>query len=144
MYIPQINNNYNYPTFQAYEKTFVIIKPDAVRRNIEEVILDKIKNSGLEILDEWSGIAPRRMVEGNYIQYKEKPFFKEWIDFMTSGRLRAIVLGGDDAISRASKIKQEVRREYASSSEKRLNLIHSSDDIESARKEIANYLDTKI
>lgn len=142
MYISPINQNYN-PNFQAYEKTFVIIKPDAVKRNLEIEILNKIKNSGLEILEEWSGVAPRKMVEGNYIQYKEKPFFQEWIDFMTSGRLRAIVLGGDDAIEKAGTIKKQVRSEYAPN-EKRLNLIHCSDDVEEARKEIANFLDTRV
>lgn len=142
MYISPINQNYN-PNFQAYEKTFVIIKPDAVKRNLEIEILNKIKNSGLEILEEWSGVAPRKMVEGTYIQYKEKPFFQEWVDFMMSGRLRAIVLGGDDAIDKASTIKKQVRSKYAPN-EKRLNLIHCSDDIEEARKEIANFLDTKI
>lgn len=142
MYITPINQNYN-PNFQAYEKTFVIIKPDAVKRNLETTILSKIKESGLEVLDEWYGIAPRKMVEGNYIQYKEKPFFQEWIDFMMSGRLRAIVLGGDDAIDKACTIKKEIRNEYAPN-EKRLNLIHCSDDVEEARKEIANFLDTKV
>lgn len=131
-----------HPNFQAYEKTFVIIKPDAVRRDIEGIILNKIKNADLEIIDEWTGIASRKMIEGNYIQYKEKPFFKDWIDFMVSGRLRAIVLGGDDAISKANGIKKDIRSEYAPA-EKRLNLIHCSDDIEAAQKEIANYLDTK-
>ena len=82
------------------------------------------------------------MVEGNYIQYKEKPFFQEWIDFMMSGRLRAIVLGGDDTIEKAGTIKKQVRSEYAPN-EKRLNLIHCSDDVEEARKEIANFLDTR-
>ena len=141
MYITPTTQNYN-QNFQAYEKTFVIIKPDAVRRNIESIILDKIKHSGLEILDEWSGIASRKMIEGNYIQYKDKPFFKDWIDFMVSGRLRAIILGGDDAILKASVIKKDIRNQYAPS-EKRLNLIHCSDDIKSAQKEIANFLDTK-
>ena len=142
MYIPPINQNYN-QNFQAYEKTFVIIKPDAVRRNLESTILSKIKDAGLEVLEEWSGIAPRKMIEGNYIQYKEKPFFQEWVEFMMSGRLRAIVLGGDDAIDKASTIKKQVRSEYAPN-EKRLNLIHCSDDIEEARKEIANFLDTRV
>lgn len=141
MYITPITQNYN-QNFQAYEKTFVIIKPDAVRRNLEMTILDRIKETGLEVIEEWSGIAPQKMIEGNYIQYKEKPFFKEWVDFMMSGRLRAIVLGGDDAIDKASAIKKQVRSEYAPN-EKRLNLIHCSDDVEAARKEIANFLDTK-
>ena len=141
MYITHINQHYN-PNFQAYEKTFVIIKPDAVRRNLEGIILSKIKDTGLEVLDEWSGVAPRKMIEGNYIQYKEKPFFQEWVDFMMSGRLRAIVLGGDDAIDKASTLKKQLRSEYAPN-EKRLNLIHCSDDVEKARKEIANFLDTK-
>ena len=141
MYITPTTKNYN-PNFQAYEKTFVIIKPDAVRRDLESIILNKIKHSGLEVLDEWSGIAPRKMIEGNYIQYKDKPFFKDWIDFMVSGRLRAVILGGDEAISKANGIKKDIRGQYAPA-EKRLNLIHCSDDIETAKKEIANFLDTK-
>ena len=141
MYITPTTKNYN-PNFQAYEKTFVIIKPDAVKRNIESIILDKIKHADLEILDEWAGVASRKMMEGNYIQYKDKPFFKDWIDFMVSGRLKAIVVGGDDAISKANIIKKDIRSQYAPS-EKRLNLIHCSDDIEAAEKEIANFIDTK-
>ena len=56
------------------------------------------------------------------IQYKEKPFFQEWVEFMMSGRLRAIVLGGDDAIDKASTIKKQVRSEYAPN-EKGFNIV---------------------
>ena len=66
MYISPNQQSFH-PNFQAYEKTFVIIKPDAVKRDIEGIILNKIKNADLEILDEWTGIASRKMIEGNHL-----------------------------------------------------------------------------
>ena len=57
----------NYPqTFTAYEKTFVMLKPDSFQRNVDGIIMKKINSKGLKVLNEWEGIAPRKKLEGNY------------------------------------------------------------------------------
>lgn len=62
---------------------------------------------------------------------------------MVSGKIKAMVLGGEDAVARASTLKKSIRSQYAPG-EKRFNLIHSSDDVESAKREIANFFDTEV
>ncbi len=139
MFITPINQNYN-PQFCKYEKTFMIIKPDAVKRNLGGRIMDEISDAGLQVLRQWDGTAPRAKMEGNYSQYRHKSFYPEWIDFMISGDIRALVVGGDDAIEKAASVKQRIRTEYAPG-ERRYNLLHSSDDEDAASREISNFFD---
>ncbi len=134
----------NYPqTFTAYEKTFVMLKPDSFQRNVDGIIMKKINSKGLKVLNEWEGIAPRKKLEGNYSQYKDKPFFTKWIDFLSSGKIKAMIIGGEDAVSAVSALKKQVREELAPG-QKRFNLMHSSDDVESAKRECMNFFDTEI
>lgn len=134
-----IYNNYN-PSFQAYEKTFMMLKPDSFKRNLDKTIMQKISENDLEIIQQWEGIAPRKKLEGNYSQYKNKSFFKEWIDFLQSGKIRALLVGGEDAISKINSLKKSIRNEFAPG-ERCFNLVHSSDDVNSAKKEITNFFD---
>lgn len=131
------------PCFTAYEKTFVMLKPDAINRHLDSKIMDEIKSSGLTVLTQWNGTPTRSKMEGNYITHRDKFFFKDWIDFLVSGKIKAMVLGGEDAVARASTLKKSIRSQYAPG-EKRFNLIHSSDDVESAKREIANFFDTEV
>lgn len=142
MFIAPTNQTYT-PNFCAYEKSFMIVKPDAVQRKLDGKIMEEIQDAGLVVLKQWSGVAPRSKMEGNYIQYREKPFFKAWIDFMISGNIKAMIVGGEDAIKKASGVKQKMRAQYAPG-ERRLNLLHASDDTEAAQKEIANFFDELI
>ncbi len=137
-----IQNKYT-PTFQAYEKTFMMLKPDSFKRNLDTIIMKRLNDNNLEIIQQWEGIAPRKKLEGNYEQYKHKSFFKQWIDFLQSGKIRALLVGGEDAISKTSSIKREIRNEFAPG-EKQANLIHSSDDVTSAKKEISNFFDIEV
>lgn len=139
--LPQFNHKYKYsPSFQAYEKTFMMLKPDAFERKLNQTIVEKIEENGLTILKEWEGVAPREKLEGNYAQYKEKSFFKEWIDFLKSGKIKAMLVGGDDAISKGMELRNKLRHAFDADN-KRRNLIHSSDDIEAAKREIKNFFD---
>ncbi len=134
----------NYPqTFTAYEKTFVMLKPDSFQRNVDGIIMDKINSTGLKVLKQWEGIAPRQKLEENYSRHKEKPFFTTWIDFLSSGKIKAMIIGGEDAISAVSALKKSVREEFAPG-QKRYNLMHSSDDTKSAQKECKNFFDIDI
>ena len=139
-YTPYINNknNRNNLSFKAYERSFMIIKPDAFEKKLEKVIEKNIIDKGLKITESFEGIAPRVKMENNYIAKKHKSFFKEWMDFLTSGKLKAIVVEGDDAITKALDIKSEIRRLYAPN-EKRYNLVHCSDDTTNATREIINF-----
>ena len=131
----------NYPfTFKGYEKTFMMIKPDAFQRNLEKVIETNIIESGLKISESFTGVAPRKKIENNYITKQHKSFFKEWIDFLTSGKIKAIIVEGENAIARALELKKNIRNKYAPN-EKRFNLIHCSDDIHNAKREIKNFFD---
>ena len=97
----------NYPfTFKGYEKTFMMIKPDAFQRNLEKVIETNIIESGLKISESFTGVAPRKKIENNYITKQHKSFFKEWIDFLTSGKIKAIIVEGENAIARALELKK--------------------------------------
>lgn len=136
-------NNYNSKlNFTAYERTFVMLKPDAMNRKLDSAIMQKINDSGLKVLKQWDGVPTREQMEGNYISHKNKSFFPEWIDFLISGKIRALIVGGEDAVSKASNLKKDIRSEFAPG-EKRFNLIHSSDDVESAKREISNFFDVK-
>ena len=136
--------HYNYPqSFTAYEKTFVMLKPDSFQRNVSDTIMKRIDSKGLKVLTQWEGIAPRAKLEGNYSQYKEKPFFKDWINFLVSGKVKAMIIGCEDAISAVSSLKKEIRQEFAPG-EKRFNLLHASDDLPSAKKECKNFFNVEI
>lgn len=139
-YTPSINNqnNKNNLSFKAYERTFMIIKPDAFERKLEKVIENTIIDKGLKIAESFEGIAPRAKMENNYIAKKDKSFFKEWMDFLTSGKLKAFIVEGDNAITKALDLKSEIRRIYAPN-EKRYNLVHCSDDHTNATREIINF-----
>lgn len=137
---PNFNNRYT-PSFQAYQKTFVMLKPDSFERHLDGVIMNRIADSHLQVLKQWEGVAPRKKLEENYAAHKNKSFFHSWIDFLQSGKIRAMLVGGEDAIDVVNALKKSVRQELAPG-EKRFNLIHSSDDAESANREIKNFFDT--
>lgn len=138
------NRQYSYtPSFQAYEKTFMMLKPDSFSRNLDQTIMKKLSDKKLNVLQEWEGIAPREKLEANYRQHKNKSFFAEWIDFLSSGKVRALLVGGEDAVSEINSLKKAIRDEFAPG-EKRFNLVHSSDDTASAKREIANFFDIEV
>lgn len=137
------NPSYYFGSFKAKEKTFMILKPDSFQRNLDKVIEAKILKNGLEIVDSFEGIVPRRKMEINYIEKKNKSFFKDWIDFLTSSKVKALIVEGDNAISKALQIKKEIREQYAPN-EKRYNLLHCSDDMINARREIKNFFGLNI
>ena len=136
-----INNS---PSFSAHEKTFMMLKPDAYKRHLDKEILMELKeDKGLKITKEWEGIAPREKVEKNWESKRNKSFFNSWMDFMTSGKIKAMVVEGDNAISKVLNFKKKIREKFAPN-QKRENLVHSSDDAKSANNEIKNFFDMNI
>ena len=129
------------------ERTFSIIKPDAVERNKIGEITAMLENAGLRI------VASKRLKLDNakasqfYEVHKERPFFQSLCDFMCSGPIVVQVLEGEDAVRRNREImgatnpedatEGTIRKKYALSLEK--NSVHGSDSIENAKIEISHF-----
>ena len=127
-------------------RTFSIIKPDATKRNITGAINKLIENSNLKIVAQKRIQLSRDKAEGFYSVHKDKPFFNDLIEYMTSGAVIIQVLKGDNAVDQYRKImgatnpeKAEegtIRKQYALNIQE--NSVHGSDSDENANIEI-NY-----
>ncbi len=127
------------------EQTLSIIKPDAVGKNVIGKIIDKFESKGLKIKAMKMVQLSEKEVEEFYSVHKEKPFFKDLVEYITSGPVVAMVLEGKDAVIEnrvimgATNPKDAapgtIRREFAESIE--ANAVHGSDSHENAQKEIA-------
>ena len=82
----------------AIEKTFILVKPDAVKKNLVRNILARFEAKGLKIVALKMIVAPKEVAETHYAEHKEKPFFGELVDFITSSPLVAAVIEGENAI----------------------------------------------
>ncbi|MDG7055135.1 MAG: nucleoside-diphosphate kinase [Wolbachia endosymbiont of Penenirmus auritus] len=129
----------------AIEKTLSILKPDAVRNNITGNINSYIEKSGLKIIAQKMMLLTRRQAELFYEIHKDRPFFGELVDFMTSGPVIVQVLVGENAVSKYRQImgatdpkqadKGTIRGDFADDISE--NRVHGSDSLENARREIA-------
>ena len=127
------------------QKTFSIIKPDAVRRNLIGHINQIIESSNLNILASKKMYLTKIQAETFYEVHKERPFFESLIKFMTSGAVQVQVLEGENAVANYRKIMGAtnpaeaedgtIRKLYAESIE--ANSVHGSDSEESAKIEIS-------
>ena len=127
-------------------RTFSIIKPDATKRNITGSINKIIEDNELVIIAQKRIKLSREQAEGFYSIHKEKSFFNDLIEYMTSGPVVVQVLEGDNAVDKYRKImgatnpenaeKGTIRKEYALNIQE--NSVHGSDSEENAKIEI-NY-----
>lgn len=127
------------------EQTLVLIKPDAVERNLIGKILSEYERNGLEVVKMKLLTASTEIAEAHYAEHKAKPFFKDLVEYITSGPLVAFILEGEDAIKRvralngatnpADAVDNTIRALYGISLSN--NTVHASDSPESAKKEIA-------
>ncbi|MDE5057446.1 nucleoside-diphosphate kinase [Wolbachia endosymbiont of Drosophila bocki] len=129
----------------AIEKTLSILKPDAVKNNITGNINSYIEQSGLKITAQKMMLLTKKQAELFYEIHKDRPFFGELVEFMTSGSVVVQVLVGENAVSKYRKImgatdpkqadKGTIRGDFADNISE--NRVHGSDSLENARKEIA-------
>jgi nucleoside-diphosphate kinase len=129
----------------AVERSLILIKPDAVRRRLAGEILGRIEARGFEIREARLLTADRELGEEHYAEHREKPFFGELVEFITSGPTWALVVEGERAIATlratigatdpANAAPGTIRGDLASSMPD--NLVHGSDSPESAEREIA-------
>jgi nucleoside-diphosphate kinase len=131
----------------AVERTLSIIKPDAVKKNVIGQILARFENAGLRIVEARMTHLSRKEAEGFYAVHRERPFFKDLVEFMISGPVLVQVLEGENAIARNRELmgatdpkkaeKGTIRADFADSID--ANAVHGSDGPETARKEIAYF-----
>jgi nucleoside-diphosphate kinase len=131
----------------AVTRTFSIIKPDATRRNLTGAVTKMLEDAGLRVVASKRIKLSREQAEGFYAVHKERPFFGELCDFMTSGPVVVQVLEGDDAVRRnrevmgatnpADAAEGTIRKAFAESIE--ANTVHGSDSDENAAIEIAYF-----
>ena len=137
----------------AIERTFSIIKPDATARNLTGKINAMIEDAGLRIVAQKRVLWTRAQAEKFYEEHKERPFYGELVDFMTSGPIVCQVLQGEGAILKYREVMGDtnpadasegtIRKTYANSIGE--NSVHGSDKPESAAREIGlNFHDSEI
>ena len=131
------------------ESTLLIVKPDAVRRGLAGEILARVERKGLRIDEMRLARIDRELAERHYAEHREKPFFGELVDFITSGPVVLVKLSGPDAIrvlralmgetDPASSPPGTIRGDFGI--EITQNLVHGSDSPESAARELALFFD---
>lgn len=126
-------------------RTLILVKPDAFARGLTGEILSRFERKGLKIAALKLVETPRETAEEHYAEHREKPFFGELVDFITSGPLVALVLEGDNVVQAARQIigatnpleaaPGSIRGDFGLQVQE--NLVHGSDSPESAQREIA-------
>ena len=129
----------------AIERTFSIVKPDAVAKNVIGKIYDRFESAGLKIVASKMLHLTREQAGGFYAVHKERPFYNDLVSYMTSGPVMVQVLEGENAIARNREVMgatnpQEaapgtIRADFAQTVDE--NAVHGSDAPETAKVEIA-------
>ena len=127
------------------ERTLSIIKPDATKRNLTGLINTKFEKAGLKIIGQKRLQLTRSMAETFYEIHKDRPFYKDLVDFMISGPVIVQVLEGENAVKLNRSVMGAtnpeeaedgtIRKEFAESIE--ANSVHGSDSLENAKTEIS-------
>lgn len=128
----------------ATERTFSIIKPDATRRNLTGAVTKMLEDAGLRVVASKRIRMSRAQAEGFYGVHRERPFFNDLVQFMTSGPVVVQVLEGENAVLKNREVmgatnpdqaeEGTIRKSYAESIE--ANSVHGSDSAENAAIEI--------
>lgn len=132
------------------EKTFAIIKPDVCSRNVAGKVLTMIEDNGFQVVAMKRLCMTKKQAEGFYAVHREKPFFSNLTDYMSSGPCIVLVLQKENAIAAWRKLMGAtnpahaepgtIRKELALSTE--ANSVHGSDAPETASSEIAYFFST--
>ncbi|MDG2052019.1 MAG: nucleoside-diphosphate kinase [Myxococcota bacterium] len=129
------------------QRTLAIVKPDAVAKKAAGQIMARIEESGLEVVGLKRIQLDEEMARGFYAVHKERPFFKDLVEFMTSGPVVVLALEGENAIKRWRDLMGPTNSEEAPAGTMRgdfgtdieRNATHGSDATETARLEIAYF-----
>ena len=131
----------------AIERTFSIIKPDAVAKNVIGEIVSRFENNGLQIVASKMVHLSKEQAEGFYAVHAERPFYSDLVQFMISGPVVVQVLEGENAIAKnrelmgatnpAEAAPGTIRADFAKTVDE--NAVHGSDAPETAAQEIAYF-----
>ena len=134
----------------ALERTLSIIKPDAVKKNVIGQILARFERAGLRIVAARMMHLSRAEAEGFYAVHRQRPFFRDLVEFMISGPVLIQVLEGENAIARNRELmgatdpkkaqQGTIRADFADSID--ANAVHGSDSPDTARMEVAYFFPT--
>uniref|UniRef100_UPI003557BF4F nucleoside-diphosphate kinase n=1 Tax=Alicyclobacillus tolerans TaxID=90970 RepID=UPI003557BF4F len=129
----------------ATEKTFVMVKPDGVQRGLVGEIVSRMEKKGLKLVGARLMSVSKDLAERHYAEHKERPFFGELVNFITSSPVFAMVWEGPNAVSVARTLMGKtnpvesapgtIRGDYGLTIG--MNIVHGSDSPESAQREIA-------
>lgn len=132
-------------------RTLAILKPDCVRKNLAGTVIKQIQEAGFKVLALKMTKLTEDSAKGFYEVHKERPFFTELVEFMTSGPCIPIALEKDNAVTEFRKLigatnpkeaeEGTIRRLYADSIGE--NIVHGSDSNENAAKEISHFFSRK-
>ncbi len=132
------------------EMSFLMLKPDAVKRKLAGKIITRLEEKGLKIVAAKMMIITEDRARKHYTEHSEKPFFKDLVDYITSGPVLAMVIEGGECISLIRKMvgatdpKESalgtIRGDYAIDTGR--NIIHASDSPESAKREISLFFES--
>jgi len=131
------------------EKTFLMIKPDGVQRNLIGPIVERLENKGFKLAGAKLMSVSETLAKTHYQEHQDKPFFGELVDFITSGPVFAMVLEGENVIDTARLVVGATNPQQAAPGTIRgdfgltvgKNIIHGSDSPESAEREIGLFFD---
>ncbi len=128
----------------AIERTFSIIKPDAVEKNVIGEIVSRFEKNGLRVIASKMVHLTKEQAGGFYAVHKERPFYNDLVTYMTSGPVVVQVLEGENAVLKNREIMGAtnpadadpgtIRKDFATSIEE--NAVHGSDAAETAAQEI--------
>jgi nucleoside-diphosphate kinase len=131
----------------AVERTFSIVKPDGVQKNVIGEVYRRFEQAGLKIIAAKMVQLTQAQAEGFYAVHKERPFFKDLVKFMISGPVILQVLEGDNAVAKNRELmgatdpkkadKGTIRADLASSIDE--NTVHGSDSLDNAKIEISYF-----
>lgn len=131
----------------AFERTFSIVKPDGVQKNLIGAVYSRFEQAGLRIVGAKMLHLTPAQAEGFYAVHRERPFFKDLCKYMTSGPVMIQVLEGENAVAKNRELMGAtdpkkaapgtIRADFAASIEE--NVVHGSDSAENAAIEIAYF-----
>jgi nucleoside-diphosphate kinase len=133
----------------ALERTFSIIKPNAVKKNAIGDIVKHFEENGLRIAAMKLALLSKEKCELFYAEHKERPFFGELVSFMTSGPVVLMCLSGENAVLKNRDLMGATDPKKANAGTIRAkhgdnigeNAVHGSDSLESAKRELAIFFD---
>ena len=129
------------------ERTYIMLKPDALKRKLAGKIIARIEEKGFNIVEAKMFMLNREILTEHYAHLADKPFFDDIVSYMTSGKVLGMIVEGDEVVAGMRKLMGKtkwleaepgtIRGDFACSTTE--NLIHGSDSVENAEIEIKRF-----